>query len=173
MSSSLAAASSGFAGAQHSATSRVARKAEGGYKMSAAVPFLPASPMLKGFAGEEDGFDPMGFSLAWDIRWLREAELKHARVAMLATAGWIATDLGLRVPGPFFQVSTIDAHDAMVLFGSMPQMLIWIGYAEFYGFLAITSMMEYKTNRKPGDFGLRTFYPEDEKSQYDMQMKEL
>jgi hypothetical protein len=31
----------------------------------------------------------MGFSLAIDIRWLREAELKHGRVAMLATMGWI------------------------------------------------------------------------------------
>ena len=33
----------------------------------------------------------MGFSLAIDIRWLREAELKHGRVAMLATVGWITT----------------------------------------------------------------------------------
>jgi hypothetical protein len=39
----------------------------------------------------QEGFDPMGFSLAIDIRWLREAELKHGRVAMLATVGWITT----------------------------------------------------------------------------------
>jgi len=173
MSSSLAAASSGFAGAQQSATSRVARKAEGGYKMSAAVPFLPASPMLKGFAGEEDGFDPMGFSLAWDIRWLREAELKHGRVCMLATAGWIATDLGLRVPGDAFQVSTIEAHDASVKFGGMSQILLWIGLLEVFGALAMVQMYSEKTDRKAGDFGLRTFYPSDEKGQYDMQLKEL
>ena len=30
---------------------------------------------------------------------------------------------GLRVPGDAFQVSTIEAHDAMVKFGSMPQCL--------------------------------------------------
>ena len=30
---------------------------------------------------------------------------------------------GLRVPGEPFQVSTIEAHDAMVKFGSMPQTL--------------------------------------------------
>ena len=94
-----------------------------GYKMSAAVPFLPMSPALEGLPGEEEGFDPMGFSLAIDIRWLREAELKHGRVAMLATVGWISTDLGLRVPGDAFQVTTIEAHDAMVKFGSMPQIL--------------------------------------------------
>merc|ERR1719414_1410089 len=125
------------------------------------------------YAGEEDGFDPMGFSLAIDIRWLREAELKHARVCMLATVGWITTDLGFRIPGDVFKVSTIDAHDVLVKFGAMPQMLVWFGYAELFGFLAIVKMMEFKTDRKPGDFGLRAFYPTDEKGQYDMQMKEL
>eukprot|EP00972_Heterocapsa_arctica_P019262 2842659-Heterocapsa_arctica.AAC.1 len=45
---------------------------------------------------------------------------------MLATVGWIATDLGMRVPGkPFANASTLEAHDAMVKFGSMPQMLVW------------------------------------------------
>jgi len=154
-------------------SSRVAMKAEGGYKMSKSVPFLPASPALEGYAGEEDGFDPMGFTLAIDIRWLREAEIKHARVCMLATLGWITTDLGFRIPGEPFQVSTIDAHDVLVKFGAMPQMLVWLGYAELFGFLAIIKMMEYKTDRKPGDFGLRAFYPKDEKGQYDMEMKEL
>merc|ERR1712241_1397812 len=160
-------------------SSRVAMKGQfneapaGGYKMSKSVPFLPASPALEGYAGEEDGFDPMGFTLAIDIRWSREAELKHARVCMLATVGWITTDLGLRIPGEPFQVSTLEAHDAMVKFGAMPQMLAWIGYAELFGFLAIIAMMEGKTDRKPGDFYLRWFYPTDEKGQYEMQMKEL
>ena len=36
---------------------------------------LTADPTLDATAtGEEEGFDPMGFSLAIDIRWLREAE---------------------------------------------------------------------------------------------------
>eukprot|EP00441_Pelagodinium_beii_P026033 CAMPEP_0197653512 /NCGR_PEP_ID=MMETSP1338-20131121/35840_1 /TAXON_ID=43686 ORGANISM="Pelagodinium beii, Strain RCC1491" /NCGR_SAMPLE_ID=MMETSP1338 /ASSEMBLY_ACC=CAM_ASM_000754 /LENGTH=738 /DNA_ID=CAMNT_0043228649 /DNA_START=72 /DNA_END=2288 /DNA_ORIENTATION=+ len=173
MSASPATASSAFAGARKSTTSRVARKAEGGYKMSAAVPFLPASPTLAGLADEETGFDPMGFSLAWDIRWLREAELKHGRVCMLATTGWIATDLGLRVPGDAFQVSSIDAHNASVKFGGMPQILLWIGLLEVFGALAMIQMYTGKTDRTPGDFGLRTFYPADEKGQYDMQLKEL
>merc|ERR1711874_755823 len=112
--------------------SRVTMQADGGYKMSKSVPFLPVSPALEGNVGEEDGFDPMGVSLAIDIRWLREAELKHARVCMLATVGWITTDLGFRIPG-----------DVLVKFGAMPQMLVWLGYAELFGFLAIIKMMEY------------------------------
>jgi len=170
---STSSSRSTLAGAQQKRRSNVARKAEKGYKMSAAVPFLPMSPALEGIPGEEEGFDPMGFSLAIDIRWLREAELKHGRVAMLATVGWITTDLGLRVPGDAFQISTIEAHDAMVKFGSMPQILVWLGYLELFGFLAIINMQEGKTDRKPGDFGLRGFYPADAKGQYDMQLKEL
>jgi len=154
--------------------SRVTMKAAGGgYKMSKAVPFLPVSPALEGYVGEEDGFDPLGFSLAIDIRWLREAEIKHARVCMLAVTGWITTDLGMRVPGDIFQVSTVEAHDAAVKTGAFPQLLCWLGYAEIFGFLAITNMMEGTTERKPGDFGLRWLYPGDEKGQYDMQLKEL
>eukprot|EP00439_Symbiodinium_sp_Y106_P020165 s2750_g2.t1 len=137
---SVAPAAGAFAaGGRVAARGAVSRQA--GYKMSAAVPFLPMSPALEGIPGEEEGFDPMGFSLAFEIGWLREAELKHGRVAMLATVGWITTDLGLRVPGDAFQVSTIEAHDAM--------------------------------DRKPGDFGLRGFYPSDPKGQYEMQVKEL
>jgi len=168
---SVAPASGSLAGRRSTQRSAVARQA--GYKMSAAVPFLPMSPALEGIPGEEEGFDPMGFSLAFEIGWLREAELKHGRVAMLATVGWITTDLGLRVPGDAFQVSTIEAHDAMVKFGGMPQILIWCGLLEVLGLFAYVNMREGKTDRKPGDFGLRGFYPSDPKGQYEMQVKEL
>ena len=36
--------------------------------------------------------------------------------------GWVTTDLGARIPGEPFQVSTMDAHGAMVKLGSMPQL---------------------------------------------------
>jgi hypothetical protein len=176
LSSSLRPASGSLAGSvsssQHPAVVRHAEETPA-YKMSAAVPFLPMSPALEGYPGQEEGFDPLGFSLAIDIRWLREAELKHGRVAMLATLGWIATDSGLRVPGAPFQVSTIEAHDVLVKYGTMPHMLIWFGLAEMFGFLAFVKMSDGESDRKPGDFGLRTLYPKEEKEQYQMQLKEL
>ena len=49
------------------------------------------------------------------------------------------------------------------------RILVWLGYLELFGFLAIINMQEGKTDRKPGDFGLRGFYPQDSKGQYDMQ----
>ena len=44
------------------------------------------------------GFDPLGLSnineVGLDLYWMREAELKHARVAMLAIFGAFAQELG-------------------------------------------------------------------------------
>lgn len=40
-----------------------------------------------------------GFYVYSDLYWLREAELKHGRIAMLAFLGTIATDAGFVVPG--------------------------------------------------------------------------
>ena len=43
--------------------------------------------MLKGWVGEEKGFDPLGVTDALPVYWVREAELKHGRLCMLATVG--------------------------------------------------------------------------------------
>jgi hypothetical protein len=43
--------------------------------------------VLKGWVGEEKGFDPLGVTDALPVYWVREAELKHGRICMLATVG--------------------------------------------------------------------------------------
>jgi hypothetical protein len=53
---------------------------------SKSVPFLEDPKNLGGMIGNK-GFDPIGFSDVIDPRYLREAELKHCRVAMLGTLG--------------------------------------------------------------------------------------
>jgi hypothetical protein len=53
-------------------------------KPMAAMPFLEAAKcQSSGLAGAETGFDPLYFSDFLDIKWLREAELKHGRICML------------------------------------------------------------------------------------------
>ena len=35
------------------------------------------------------GFDPLGFSDYYDIKWMQEAEIKHGRICMLAVVGMV------------------------------------------------------------------------------------
>merc|ERR1719215_1431593 len=106
----------------------------GEMEMSPAVPFLRYPKVLKGWVGGEKGFDPLGVTDALPVYFVREAELKHGRVCMLATLGWIGVDLGARFPGDVFQsVSTLEAHDKMVTTGIMGPMLATVGVFELYG----------------------------------------
>ena len=44
---------------------------------------------------------------------MREAEIKHGRMCMLAWSGYVMVDLGYTFPGAKYQgVSSFDAHDA-------------------------------------------------------------
>ena len=60
---------------------------------SLSMPFLEQPKNLDGSMAGDVGFDPLGLSeiddLGIDLYWLREAELKHGRVAMLAATGVI------------------------------------------------------------------------------------
>jgi hypothetical protein len=61
---------------------RVASKSSNVVMMSTAegksksLPFLPQPANIVGMAGDV-GFDPLGFSNFFDIRWLREAEVSN------------------------------------------------------------------------------------------------
>lgn len=53
-------------------------------KPSNAMPFLTApASQASGLLGAEAGFDPLYLSDFMDIKFLREAELKHGRICML------------------------------------------------------------------------------------------
>lgn len=56
---------------------------------SKAMPFLSQPPKLDGSMAGDVGFDPLGLSTFLDVKWLREAELKHGRICMLAWTGCI------------------------------------------------------------------------------------
>ena len=98
------------------------------------------------------GFDPAGFSNIMDIKWLREAELKHCRVAMLAVAGIFGTSV-FHLPGAEHDVSFVAAHDAAVQTGAMQQILLWTSLLEIVSSKAVNQMMNENSGRAPGDFG--------------------
>jgi len=61
---------------------------------SKSIPFLDRPPALDGTLAGDVGFDPLGFAKTKDdLLKYREAEIKHARLAMLAAAGWPLSEL--------------------------------------------------------------------------------
>ena len=62
--------------------------------MSASLPFVKRPAMLDGTIPGDRGFDPFNFSSNENaLQWYRTAEIKHARLAMLAAVGWPLAEL--------------------------------------------------------------------------------
>mmetsp|Transcript_31081 Transcript_31081/g.29668 ORF Transcript_31081/g.29668 Transcript_31081/m.29668 type:complete len:232 (+) Transcript_31081:101-796(+) len=145
---------------------------------SQSVPFLEQPAALTGTLPGDVGFDPLGFTAQWadkdwsqqivpdtwdenaaqrtpvtTIEWMREAELKHGRVAMLAVLGWVVVDSGLRMPGSGYEsiTSSFAAHDAAVANGSMGFLLLMCGVAELTSGAAIFDQAK-GSGRTSGDF---------------------
>jgi len=140
---------------------------------SKSLPFLPQPPNLVGLPGD-NGFDPVGFSNTFDVRYLREAELKHGRIAMLATLGFITADF-LKLPGDIHQVSSAAAHDVFVKNGVFFHLFTFIAMAELVSGKAISEMLE-GSGRAPGEFGfdpLKLSAGKSDKVKDDLAVKEL
>jgi len=122
------------------------------YTPSPALPFMEYPPNLAGYAGDV-GFDPFRFSDFVPVDFLREAELKHGRICMLAVTGFIAVDCGIRLPVDAYEgLTSVTAHDALVEQGAMSQIFLWCGLAEIIGSIAVVQMLS-GSGRQPGDFG--------------------
>jgi len=140
---------------------------------SKALPFLEAPPALDGSMVGDVGFDPLKCTEYVSIDWLREAELKHGRVCMLAAVGYIATDLGLTAPGAPTGVSSAAAHDVAVEKGGMLVLFLAASAFEILG--GVPKMFQLfsdsvDTPSKPGDYG---FDPLKKANDERMQLTEL
>merc|ERR1719229_2063184 len=97
-------------------------------------------------------FDPLGFSTNFDLKWMSEAELKHGRLCMLATVGFVATDLGLTAPGAPTGFSSVAAHDMAVEKGAMYVLLFAASLIEVCAGVPAAEQMMKGGDRAPGDF---------------------
>jgi len=81
-------------------------------------------------AGDQ-GWDPLGISNLIDVRWLREAELKHGRVCMLASLGCLVQEFAHL---PFEATSNPVASEAFfqVPAGGLWQIFAAIGAIEHF-----------------------------------------
>jgi hypothetical protein len=64
-----------------------------GKENSIAMPFLKRPNKLDGSHAGDYGFDPLGLSEEYDLYTMQEAEVRHARLAMLAVVGWPLSEL--------------------------------------------------------------------------------
>ena len=71
---------------------------------------------------------------------------------MLATLGFVATDLGVKLPGDIHAVSSVDAHNIAVQSGSMFQILTTVSLLEFISVVAVKEMLD-GSGREPGYYG--------------------
>jgi len=153
----LFGSASAFAPAQFDAKRNVALRAE----KSQALPFLNRPPLLDGSMAGDVGFDPLGLSniddVGVDLYWLREAEIKHARVAMLAVVGILQVEIFGPAPGCEAATAKCQMDSFWQIWNSHPQYiafaLIMITIIETISGIATTSGRE-TGERAPGDFGL-------------------
>ena len=71
---------------------------------------IMAPAILDGTLAGDVGFDPLGFSKSnKTLYWMREAEIKHGRLAMLASVGWPLSELWHKRMADFLHLDSILA----------------------------------------------------------------
>jgi len=105
-----------------------------------------------GYVGDV-GFDPIGFSDNFDMKWLREAEIKHGRASMLATLGFVAQQF-VTLPG-YTHVDDSNLAPTAVGVSAMLQIVVWMGVLEFWTNKGNVTMLTMFSDeeRVPGDLG--------------------
>jgi len=128
------------------------------------------------------GFDPLGFSKSkGDLNYYREAEIKHARLAMLAAAGWPISELfDTKIANLLGMTPVLDeTHRApSVLNGGLGRIsivywgvcLVIAGATEVYGLSRATKTDGYAGNLGFDPLGM---YPKNEAGRKEMQTKEI
>jgi len=127
---------------------------------------------LDGYVGDV-GFDPLGFAEMFDIKWLREAELKNGRTAMLAVVGFVTAEY-ITIPG-YEHVDDSNLAPAVVGISPMLQIVFGMGVLEFWsnnGKVTAEDMFE-DPNRVPGALGFDPLGLGKGKSPADMERLQL
>lgn len=111
-------------------------------EMSVSIPFLKRPSKLDGTHAGDVGFDPLGLSENLDMYTMMEAEIRHARLAMLAVVGWPLSEL----MGPNFMLHGPNHLAPSVLNGFDPLSFITVA-----GILGGIGYFEYKTSLRRVD----------------------
>jgi len=150
--------------------------------MSQSLPFLPRPAALTGELAGDVGFDPFNFAKSEaDLMNYREAEVKHARLAMLAAAGWPLSEVFDKKIAAVMGMEPVLGNDDRVpslLNGGLGKVspAYWVGCIGVAAMIDIFGTLRMKSDNKeylPGDFGLRLGYPTSEEGKKRMQLAEI
>eukprot|EP00526_Cylindrotheca_closterium_P019799 CAMPEP_0113650006 /NCGR_PEP_ID=MMETSP0017_2-20120614/26596_1 /TAXON_ID=2856 /ORGANISM="Cylindrotheca closterium" /LENGTH=232 /DNA_ID=CAMNT_0000562465 /DNA_START=37 /DNA_END=735 /DNA_ORIENTATION=+ /assembly_acc=CAM_ASM_000147 len=160
-------------------------KKEGEDDMSKALPFAPRPKILDGTLAGDVGFDPFGFAGAdkESLIYMREAEVKHSRLAMLAVVGWPIAELfdkPIADAAGLPSLLTKTGESPSLLNGGLDKVDVayWIAVASLAGIVELESAKMQEEKGKDyliGDcnFDPLNLMPEDKAGQMAMQTKEL
>jgi hypothetical protein len=151
---------------------------------SEALPFAARPPALDGELPGDVGFDPFGFaSTKDDLYKYREAEVKYARLAMLAAVGW---PLSERLDRPI--ADTLDMQPMLDASNRVPALLngglgkispvhwaVCLAAAAAIDLHGIRKSQENVPGCFPGNLGFDPLglYPQDVEGQRRMQLAEI
>lgn len=153
-------------------------------EMSDSLPFLPRPALLDRSMAGDVGFDPFNFAgtdNASNLYMMREAEVKHGRIAMLAALGWPVSE----VVHPLIASHTYPLPDLLGHGDKVPSLLngglevvsplFWATVVGLAGGLEAWLMSKDVNPELAGDYGFDPFglYPEDVDKQRQMQLAEI
>merc|ERR1711977_274031 len=105
-------------------------------------------------------WDPLGFTADGDVasfKRRRSVEIKHGRICMLATIGYITPEITGKLPGylsPSAGLKFADIPNGLAAVSKVPT-LGWAQIAAYFGFCEFSGGFEdYKTGT-PGDYGFK------------------
>lgn len=156
-----------------------------GKKMSESIPFLKCPPVLaeSSLAGNV-GFDPLGLATSEEqLNDYREAEIKHARLAMLAAVGWPLSELEDRDIASYFNIpSALDDGDRVpsILNGGMDRIdpRFWgfcLGMSAAIDMYGISKARRESPDYFPGNLGFDplNLFPPDREGRENMKLAEI
>jgi hypothetical protein len=151
--------------------------------MSKSLPFQECPPLLDGSMAGDVGFDPVGFAKSSeDLMNYREAEIKHARLAMLAAAGWPLSELfDKKIANLLGLPQMLDASDRApsVLNGGLGKIspVYWVGCIAAAAAIDVYGISKSKNSPDyfPGNLGFDPLgvYPKGKEGQMRMQTTEI
>jgi len=128
-------------------------------EMSKSIPYLTKPKGLDSMPIGNREFDPLGLAEIYDIKYMREAEIKHGRTAMLACLGYVSPEIFPWMKGCFPGEAYTHTNPINAVFAVGPSPMIQIvlacGFVEWglnKGKMTQLDMFD-DPKRVPGDYG--------------------